>query len=304
MSNPVAIEAARNGKRRAIEKVYDYLTLHEAKATTDGDLADRLRIPKQDVRNLRYDLVEIGSLRVERQPQHGHGRVGALMAWTLVEPLQVSKARLDAKWRKDDARTAELMRKPNPAKARKATSDAPSIGAATPEHPVAPDVLVASAGPQPTPALQPSLSSARFDEPRALIEAARQYANVNGELDKKIKELEGLGMVVDRGALAKAIKAPHDHQLLIVSKVLPYVTGLERQVERLSQQNVDLREKASTLQDVQRTNERLSEQNKRLVSELTQERTRNSNRTNGAEPAAARPAPADPGKAVAPTPAG
>jgi hypothetical protein len=300
MSNPVAIEASRNGKRRAIEKVYEYMTLHEGKATSDGDLAERFRIPKQDIRNLRYDLVEIGSLKLTTVLTSGsRGIAGKKIEWTLIEPLNVSKARLEAKWRKDDQHTADLLRKPNPSKAgrrKRAPGEGwtngaqATLGDATPDHPVVPDQLVASAGPEASKPLAQSLASARYDEPRALVEAARQYATVNKQLDDKVKELEALGMNVDRSQLAKAIKAPHDHQLLVVSKVMPYIEGLERRVERLEAQNVDLREKAGRTAEVEQINTRLSEQNRRLVSELQ------GYRTNGK----AAPAPAPKGDAPQP----
>lgn len=291
MSNPIAIEKSRDGKRRAVERLYAYLTLHEATATADGDLAERFHLPKQDVRNLRYDLVEIGSLRTVRQAA---GKQGSKVVWTLVEPENVTKARLEAKWRRDDARTAELLRQPNASKAshrRDRGGNGPDLGGATPDHPVVPDALVASSGPEASKPLAQPLTGARYDEPRAMIEAARQYHDVNKQLDAKVKELEALGMTVDRTALAKAIKAPHDHVLLVVSKVLPYVEGLERANERLTQQNTDLREKAARVTEAERDNGRLSDQNRRLVSEIQALRATAHNNGRSAEPAPKGDAP-------------
>lgn len=300
MSNPFATEKAREGKRHAVEKIYGYMTLHEPTATTDGDLAERFRIPKQDVRNTRFDLIEVGSLKVATVIAQGsRGVAGRKIEWTLVEPINVTKARLEAKWRKDDERTSALMHAPNKAKAAnrrdRGGTPAADLGGATPSHPIVPDELVASAGPEPSKPLAQPLAGAKHDEPRALVEAARQYAAVNRQLDDKVKELEALGVSVDRAQLAKAIKAPHDHVLLVVSKVMPYIEGLERTNERLIQQNENLREKASRTTEVEANNVRLSEQNRRLVSELQTYRAQG--HVNGKAPEAAAP------KADAPTPA-
>jgi hypothetical protein len=278
------------------------MTLHEPTVTTDPELAERFRIPKQDVQNARYDLVEIGSLKTARIPSHGPGRKPPKTEWTLETPLEVTKARMEAKWRKDDQRTADLMHAPSPQKGRKRRepgegwtngTQAMALGNATPDHPVVPDVLVASAGPEAVKPLAQPLAGARYDEPRALVEAARQYHTTQRQFDDKVKELEALGLTVDRAQLAKAIKTPHDHALLIVSKVLPYVESLERTVERLTAQNNDLREKASRTSEVEATNARLSAQNQRLVSELQNYRSHSNGR-------AQEPAP----KGDAPTPVG
>jgi hypothetical protein len=289
LSNTAAIEKARQGKRRAIEKLYGLITLHEPYVTSDPDLADRLRLPKQDVQNARQDLVTIEALTIRKMmktPNTKHP--GWATEWTLVTPVTVALARLEAKWRKDDEHTHELLRVKNPLKASSPRAKAARAAAAangwtngaapaalegaTIDHPVLPDVLVASAGPEPSLKPLASLSGARMDEPRALIEAARQYHTTNSQLDQKIKELEAMGVTVDRVALGKAIKAPHDHQLLVVSKVLPYVDGLERQNERLTAQAADLRDKVANLPELNQRLSRLHSQNERLGAENTEMR--------------------------------
>jgi hypothetical protein len=284
MSNPKAIEASRHRKRRALERVFDRYVVDEPFVTTDTELTDRVGggVVKQDIRNLRYDLEGLDPPALRTRAVYGPGKAPTRkVEWTLLSPKTVALARLEAKWKADDAHTAELMRQPNPSKGRKKAATAPTAntgwsngagqlntGDATPDHPVVPDELVASSGPQAPKPLAP-LAPARHDEPRALVEAARQYAAVNNQLDSKVKELEALGVTVDRVQLAKAIKAPHDHVLLVVSKVLPYVEQLERQVDRLTTQVTDQREKLTGLPELQHRVNRLSEQNQRLVSENT-----------------------------------
>ena len=310
MSNPIMIKKSRDGKLHAMERVYGLLTLHEPYTTSDTELADRLRLPKQDVRNLRYDLEAIEAVTIKKQ---AGGRSGFKSVWTLTTPLTVARARLEAKWKKDDVHTIELLRVPNPKKASRGAfhtvkpsattgwTNGAGIEGATPDHPVLPDVLVASAGPEPVVKPLAAISPARRDEAGALVEAARQYATVNDQLDQKIKELEALGMVVDRPALAKAIKAPHDHQLLIVSKVIPFIDGLERQVERLTNQNNDLREKVANLPELTQRVSRLHAQNERLVAENTTMRAQLHDRGTPAPRLAPKPeVAATPGNGRAP----
>lgn len=299
MTNPAVIQAYRDRITKAVEKVWDTLTVEEPFVTTDTDLGARVRLPKADIRAMREAVValEPPALRTRKisEPRPGRRGPGIATEWTITTPVNVTKARLAATWRKADEHTAELMSAPNPLKGnrrgrpRKATPAPGSgwtngstlagldIGRATPDHPVVPDTLVASAGPEPVRAMA-AVGPGRKDEAQALIEAARQYANVNRELDKKVKELEDLGMTVDRQALAKAIKAPHDHRLLIVSSVLPYIEQIERQVDRLTTQNEDLRTKNASLPDLTLRVNRLHESNTRLVSENAQLRQQLSDR--------------------------
>lgn len=295
MTNPGAIEKARQGKRNVTERLYDRFVVNEAFTASDGDLADRFKMPKQDVRNARNDLAAVGSLTHVRAAASGHGKIGWTNTWTLVDPKGTALAKLEHRWRDDDKRTADLMSKSNPAKGvHKNRPMNGHLNGATVAHPVLPDVLVASSGPQSVKPLA-ALASERYDEPRAMIEAARQYATTQKELDAKVKEMEALtGKTVDRVALGKLFQVHHDHALLIVSKVMPYVEGLERQLARAQDSNADLRTKIEEMPGLRDQARRLSDSNQRLIAERTALQNQLNNRTEVAprrESAPNAPAP-------------
>jgi hypothetical protein len=111
---PVAIEKSRQGKREALEKVYALFVVNEPRQVTDTEVADLVRRPKQDVRNLRMDLSEVGSLTFRRYPAGGNK--GWANEWTLVDDLETARRKLNAKWVEDDRLTdqrAQQMYKNN-----------------------------------------------------------------------------------------------------------------------------------------------------------------------------------------------
>lgn len=295
MVNPTAIEKTRQGKRFVTERLYERFVVNEPFQATDTEIADRFRVPKQDVRNARVDLVDVGSLQHNRSVPPGSKTPAG--RWLLTDPKGTALAKLEHRWRDDDKHTAELMAKKNASKGvrygpRHKNGHVNGIGDATPAHPVVPDVLVASSGPEPVKPLA-YLAPDRKDEAGALIEASRQYARTNRELDAKVKEMEALtGTPVDRVALGKLFRVPHDHSLLIVSKVMPYVEQLERANARLTDQNNDLREKAASVTDLHTQVSRLREQNQRLIAETTALRNAQHARTEvKREPVPNAPAP-------------
>lgn len=263
VTNPHAIEAARNGKRQALEKVYALLVLNEPRTTTDGDMANLISQPKQDVRNLRLDLEAVGSLRTKRMPMGA--RMGVQSEWTLVDTIDLARAKLDARWANDDKVTADRLNRlarqnsQRMAGVPKGTSNGVTVRPPTSE-------LVHVAG-NDAPRPMASLSSERYDEPRALVEAARQYAGLHKQVDTKVKELEALGITVDRERLAKAVALPADPRLAAVAQAMPYIEGLERQVDRLGGQVADYKTKVGNLPEMQSRLNRLHEQNQRLVAE-------------------------------------
>lgn len=128
--------------------------------------------------------------------------------------------------------------------------------------------LVASAGPE---AESPfaALRSMRKDESKALIEAARQYANKGKFLEDKIEELRREGFEVAPGALS--IK--RDERLEAVALAVPYVDALERENTRLLNQMNNGREAIRELEDLRTRYTRLKRSHDGLIAERTRERT-------------------------------
>ena len=257
--NPAAVKAARDGKRHALRAIGQMFIIDTPKRTTDGEIATTIRQPKQDVRNLRLDMLEIGSLKVER------ANVGKTpsMNWTLLDPIDLVEKKLERKWADDDRETARKMSELGQTNSQR-MKGVPAAQRHTNGH--SPDETVAIVGPDAPKPLAP-LGSERYDEPRALVEAGRQYASLHKQVDTKMKELEALGIVVDRERLTKTIQLPNDPRLVAIAQTIPYIEQIERQVERLTLQNTDLREKVATIPDITRERDRLRDQNQRLIAE-------------------------------------
>ncbi len=75
------------------------------------------------------------------------------------------------------------------------------------------------------------------DEPKALIEAARQYRERSAFIREKVEEFERHGLKLDPASIG----VPEDPRMEIILLVLPYVEALEKSNERLSKTGVQVR---------------------------------------------------------------
>jgi uncharacterized protein involved in exopolysaccharide biosynthesis len=220
---------------------------------------------------MRLDLEAVGSLRTKRMAVGN--RMGVASEWTLVDPLDVARTKLEARWANDDKVTAERLARVARDNAQRQTGQ-PKANGHTNGHTngiaqvrqASMSELVHVTGTD-APRPMASLSPERYDEPRALVEAARQYAGLHRQVDTKIKELEALGITVDRDKLGKAVALPADPRLSAVAQAMPYIEALERQVERFSAQVADYKTKVGNLPELQSRLNRLHMQNERLVAE-------------------------------------
>jgi hypothetical protein len=316
MVNTTAIENCQNeasSTRRGLQPA----VVNQPTMTTDGDLANTVNVPKQDIQNLRLDLTAIGSLRAERKQGRSHNAVWQT-EWMLLDTKDVAGNKLTRRWAKDDRTTQERMQAMGESNSKRftgrhriggegqngmgakllprgitpssvSTNGVHDLGTATPAHPVVPDVLVASAGPQAASTLKLELAPARFDESRGLVEAARSYAGVHNQVTEKLKELEKLGVRVDYDKIAKGMSLPQDSQLAAVSRAMPYITQIERENERLKTQVEDQRQKLADLPTITQERNRLREANQRLVAEKTDLLNRLAARASERPPQSHRP---------------
>lgn len=129
--------------------------------------------------------------------------------------------------------------------------------------------LVAVAGPD---AESPfaALRVLRKDESKALVEAARQYADKGKFLQDKIAELRSEGFEIAEGALS----LKRDERLEQIAYTLPYVDALERENERLLSQINGSRTAIRELEDLRRNYSRLKESHDRLIRERVESRER------------------------------
>jgi hypothetical protein len=122
--------------------------------------------------------------------------------------------------------------------------------------------LVAVAGPERESPFT-ALRGMRKDESKALVEAARQYANKGKFLEDKIAELRAEGFEVAEGALT--IK--RDERLEAVALAVPYVESLERLNERLLGQAESGRTAHRELEDLRNNYTRLQRTHERMLAE-------------------------------------
>lgn len=88
------------------------------------------------------------------------------------------------------------------------------------------------------------LKPMRKDEPKALVEAARQYRDKTGGIRSKIDDViataKELGISINETALRESVTVENDERLEIICLVLPYIEALERRVEALLEKSTDL----------------------------------------------------------------
>lgn len=114
----------------------------------------------------------------------------------------------------------------------------------------------------------------RKDEPAALIEAARQYANrtltVQGGLNDLAKKLADLGIAFDIEKAQEAFHFEEDERLETIALVLPTIDRLERQNTTLAEQMASMREKVRDYERMKTENARLVRRVETLVSQRVQ----------------------------------
>lgn len=111
------------------------------------------------------------------------------------------------------------------------------------------------------------LRSERKDEGVALVEAARQYLGRQDTIRRAFQEMEKQGITVDWTRVDQVVSVEQDDRLESVANLLPYVTQLEKRVERLSTDNAELRERNKGIDTLTMENRKLREQNQRLLAD-------------------------------------
>jgi hypothetical protein len=116
----------------------------------------------------------------------------------------------------------------------------------------------------------------RKDEPRALIEAARQYMTRQDAVEKQYQSLVTMGLSVDKDLFFKSISLPKDDFLDAISHVVPLVTSMDSKFEILGNQLADARAKMKDYAEVKSNYERLQKRwNERVAAQLNDEAARN-----------------------------
>jgi hypothetical protein len=289
--NRTSNQAARDAGFAILHKMYSLMGIDKEMEVNYRHLADVLEIPTARFAMLIPDFEESGVMvrRYEGRPSGKPGIFkGKKSLWKLPFTEHAAQAKLTEYWKAhpvigySEQRAAEKAR----VAAKAITTDAVII---TPVETIPPhstyldqkgregvanlalatrekEETRAIAGPEAKGAFE-VLRPDRKDESVALVEAARQYADRQNAVRRAFEEMEKLGVKVNWDHIGEAVEVVPDERLAIVVDLLPYITTLEKRVERLAQDNVELRDRNKGYGSLQQENDKLRDQNRRLIAE-------------------------------------
>lgn len=266
-----------------LDKTYELLGDQPHIGVSYAKVADAISVPTWRMINLKTLMESEGILRtsIEYNPMVGGKRImGRQSTWQLVVPIEEAKRRI-IEWDKKGLSWEYEKRPDYVAKAPvKYKSPRPEIipmtaveYSATVEE--EPPVTIAKtekeetraiAGPEPQKAFA-ALASLRKDEPAALVEAARQYANRQTAVEQQYQTLVTMGLQVDKEAFLASISLPKDDLLDAISLVLPLITTLQNKNESLLAQLNAARDKTKDYAEVKHAYERLQKRWNERVAE-------------------------------------
>ena len=208
----------------------NYKSMAETVGLTDGQMI-----------NLKTIAEELGILKtsvVVNPLVNGIRTRGRQATWQLVVPFETAKKRI-VEWRKTGQPWSYTNRKgfaPKITRKNKPVELPVTIAQTDKEE------TRAIAGPEPEKPFD-VLAPLRKDEPAALIEAAKQYANRWSDVENKYQELIRMGIQVDKEVFLRSIKMPRNEFLETLTLVLPIITDLQTNNEKLLRQLNDARDK-------------------------------------------------------------
>lgn len=247
-----------------IERLYALLGDKEHEGVSYMDVAKTIDVPSNALLNVKTLLVDLGVLKasiVVNPIVNGKRIAGRRATWQLIEPLEEAMRRV-SEWEalgepwEYDKRKGYAPKFSSRPKAREAVAVAveeeiPVTIAANEK-----EETRAIAGPEPEKAFS-ALAALRKDEPRALIEAAKQYMDRHKAVEREYQSLVTMGLNVDRDLFLQSISLPRDEFMEAVSLVVPLVVELESRVERLSTKVGDLQERTKDYATLKSNYERL-----------------------------------------------
>jgi hypothetical protein len=114
------------------------------------------------------------------------------------------------------------------------------------------------------------LAPLRKSEPRALVEATRQYLKKWDIANSHAAALVDAGLADTIESVVYNLKLDHDPVMDVVAQVLPYIDELERRIVNLDRFQDTLKAKAARVDDLEIALRRTKEQNTRLISSRTE----------------------------------
>lgn len=231
----------------------------------DREFATDTGVGVATVQDIRRFFMQKGLLKTRWEPSPR----GRRAYWTVLADLPTFYKVIDDHFRDHDF----LVAGPS----RFATKmDAPTHELEPVDIVVSPDVKVtiasreteevrAIAGPEPVKPTEVLRPLRKADDAEALIAAARQYADRENMLEKKIRELEAFGLHVDHEKMLEAVEWETDERLELVKNLLPYITKLENTNARLASEVVETRQAKARVSELERHVKAQREQIERLV---------------------------------------
>jgi hypothetical protein len=258
-----------------IEKViagfYNLFTEEWQEARTT-DLATTIGVTKSDINIGRRILVDHGSLEYEiyRKPREGT----TTTRYRLVDPPEVMSRKIAdnptptvSYWRADHGEESLYKRG-----VLKPWRQDETVYVAEPREI---EAVVVEVEPKPVTLTRslPDLSPLRKSEPKALVEATRQYLSRWQIANQHAQSLVDAGLATDTQSILGMLKLDHREDFDTVALVLPYIDELERRITNMEKLHNSLRDKASRVDNLEVELRRTKEHNTRLISARAAEAT-------------------------------
>jgi hypothetical protein len=254
---------------KAFVGFYELLPVGSPEIVRTEDMAKAIGVGQGSINQMRQLLEYTNSMRFSqyKNPREGIART----TYTLIDPPEVAARKIaslpfhsfndlkasSTRFNDKDADTTVYVAEPRVVEATTLTA-----------LPTAPTLRVDRDPETKTVTLRSldALAPLRKSEPRAFVEAARQYLARWEIAEKHAKALVEAGLAKDTDIILEALNLKEDNEFEAVAKVLPYIDELERQITHLEKSMAAVRDKAAKVTDLEVQIRKLHDQNTRLIS--------------------------------------
>jgi len=244
---------------KAFAGFYDLLPVGSPEIVRTEDLARAIGVGQGAINDMRYILVYTHSMTSDqyKNPREGIART----TYTLNDPPEVAARKIASL---PFSSLNELRASLVP------FTDTPEEETVyiTEETPVQVDPAPTHlARPEPIKSFE-ALAPLRKSEPRAFVEATRQYLAKWDIAKSHAQALFDAHLIDDTGIILDSLKIEHDPAMDAVALVLPYIDELEKRIVNLDRFQDTLKTKAARVDALEIDLRRTKEQNARLISRV------------------------------------
>lgn len=260
----------RNSKTRQklptlADTLYDAMGQNKEIEASAKQIAEMAGISNSSVTRILATLYAAGlakrrffRLPTEEQGPWTKGSGGRHVAWTLTGTREETRAAIEGSY---DAYREQRAQEKLPAHVATETVQPQPMPVA--EHIEQPVEIESK--PKTVARSFEELAPLRKDESRAFIEVVRKFRDQRTFIEQERKRFSEMGL--ELGNVFSAFDAEQESQYRIVAQALPYIEGLERENQRLSEAHQKMVQPTNELANATRTIERQKGQIERLVSE-------------------------------------